>query len=649
MSQTSTNKFDLRLRVEKEPMTRTAATASKRARWAAVALAVTLSAIIVAAQTASPVSPACPRFASTIATPPAAIIHQVSQRAELVAPSASTATGSTRRRAERLVPASTNLIDTYTFKRMQKDGVGPTGQSADSEFLRRVSLDLTGQIPDSATVESFLADTAPDKRDRKIEELLASDAFVDRWTMWFGDLVQNVQVSTNIREYYVGRNAYYQWIHDSIKAAKPYDQMVREVLAGTGDSFAAGTPNYWVRQIQPNGPIQDTYDNLAAESGSQFLGQPLLCTSCHNGFGHLELVNSYLAKKSRYDFWKMAAFFSRTRAEGMQDTINGNNVRKYMVTDNVTGAYQLNTISGNKTPRTPAEGQPSSVTPVYEFTGEAPRAGESYRDAYGRMLTADPQFARATVNYIWKEMFGLGLIEPANNIDLNRLDPTNLPSGKTVQPSDPDLLAALTNWFRANRYDLRGLVHLMASSRTYQLSSTYTPGPWNEAWTTYYARHYPHRLMAEELLDAVFRVTSVGATFNVNGLGSLTRAMTLPDTTEQGPRSQYGQFLNNFGRGDRDQNARSHDSSISQALGLMNDSIVVSRIHQSNASSTVGKLKAVTDPAAIADALYLATLSRHPTPAESQAAVAYLKGGNLGQRTEDLQFVLINSLEFLFD
>ena len=107
----------------------------------------------------------------------------------------------------------------------------------------------------------------PDKRTKTIDALLASDAFVDRWTMWFGDLVQNVQVSSSSRELPAGRNAYYTYIHDSIKNKKAYDQMVREIIGASGDSFTNGGANFWVRQIQANGPAQDTYDNLAARVG----------------------------------------------------------------------------------------------------------------------------------------------------------------------------------------------------------------------------------------------------------------------------------------------------------------------------------------------------------------------------------------------
>jgi len=573
----------------------------------------------------------------------ASLNHQLTAATEAVAPS--------RRRAVEppnqvvTFPPAVNFIDTDVFARMRKDGIVPTSLASDEEFLRRVTLDLTGQIPDSATVQSFVADNSPTKRARMIDQLLASDAFNDRWTMWLGDLVQNVQISQNAREYYQGRNAYYHYLRDSLAAAKPYDQIVRELIAGKGDGFTNGPANYTIRQMQPNGPIQDTYDNLAAHSADKFLGMPFLCLSCHNGLGHLELVNTYLKSKSRYDFWGEAAFFSRTRTQRVTTT----NPAHFDVEDQATGQYQLNTVSGNKTPRQPVNGQ-NFVNPAFLLTGEAPRQGESYRDALGRILTANPQFARATVNYLWKEMFGLGIVEPVNNFDLNRLDPNHLANGATLQPSNPDLLTDLANEFAAGKYDLRAILRTIAISSTYQLSTKYTPGGWNESWTPYFARHLAHRLPAEQLLDAIARATNVPVSFSVQGIGTVNAAMKLPDTLESA-RNNYGRFLDEFGRGNRDDEARSNDSSIAQALALMNDgTIVVNRIHRATANSTVAKaLAGTTDPGAIADQLYLATLSRRPTAQERQQAIAYLQGGNLAQRTEDLQWVLLNSLEFVFD
>jgi len=526
---------------------------------------------------------------------------------------------------------------------MAKDGVIPTTISSDEEFLRRISLDLTGVIPDSAAVTAFVNDKTSDKRASKIDELLASDAFVDRWTMWFGDLVQNVLRSNNTVLYYQGRNIYYTAIKDSIRANKPYDQLVREVITGKGDSWAAGPPNYVVRQLQPNGPPQDTYDNLAAQSGEKFLGMPLLCLSCHNGLGHLEQVNTYLKSKSRYDFWEMAAFFSRTTTRVIRNADPNNpQARKFDVQDNTTGAYRLNTTDGNKSPRTPVNGQ-DTVAPAYLFTGATPAANEPYRDAYARLLTADRQFARAAVNYFWKEMFGVAMVEPVNAFDLNRL------TGTDAQPTHPELLEELTTSFIGSGYNVRALLKTIALSNTYQLASKYTPGAWSEAWVPYFARRYPRRLMAEAMLDSVVKATGVPVSFNVQGLGIVNKAMALPDPLEARRRLE-GVFLDNFGRGDRDEVARTNDVSIAQALSAMNDTIVTTRVRQATAGSTVRNVLASTsDPGSIADQLYLATLSRSPSAAERQQAIDFLRGGTLSQRAEDLQWTLINSLEFLFN
>jgi len=575
----------------------------------------------------------------------ASVYHKLSVTAEAVAPSG-------RRRAVDPpgggvdYPVSVNYIDTEIFGKMKADGIAPSAIASDEEFFRRVNIDLTGQIPDPTAVQAFLNDKSLDKRTKTIDALLASDAFVDRWTMWFGDLVQNVQVSSSSRELPAGRNAYYTYIHDSIKNKKAYDQMVREIIGASGDSFTNGAANFWVRQIQANGPAQDTYDNLAAESGEMFLGMPMQCLSCHNGLGHLESVNWYLKSHARYDFWGNASFFSRGRS---RRTTPGDNNSSFTISDNPTGAYSLNTNSGNKTARVPI-GSQTSVNPAFLFTGEQPRTGEAWRDAYGRMLTAQPQFAIATVNYLWKELFTLGIVEPANNIDPSRLDPNNLPAGQTIQPNHPALLTLLANDFASSHYDLRSILRTMVLSNAYQLSAKYTASTWNESWTPYYARHIPHRLMAESMLDAIAKATSVPVTYTINGLPAVTSAMKLPDPLDV-RNNVYGRFLDEFGRGNRDDQARSNDSSIAQALSLMNDgTVVVNRTHRSTANSTVAKtLASSTDPNVIADQLYLYTLSRYPTAAEKTQAVAYLKSGTLANKTEDLQWVLLNSVEFLFN
>jgi len=577
---------------------------------------------------------------------PRELWHEISARAELVAPTP----GRRRSVAPPSTPPQTfqsrNFVDDEIFGKMVSDKIPWTSRSSDAEFLRRVSLDITGTIPDAESVKSFIADPDPAKRDKMIDKLLASPEYADKWTMWFGDLVQNVQVSTATAVQSQGRNAWYHYIYDSINSGKPYDQMVREQLADPGKTFTNGETNYWVRQIQNNGPIQDTYDNLSASTGEKFLGMPFVCLSCHSGLGHLELVNTSMAKRTRTDFWKNAAFFAQVTVTTATNSEVGG--RETTLTDGTSGEYRLNTVSGNKTPRQPAPGDPAIVSPAFFLTSEAPKAGETRRQAYARILTAHPQFARATVNYVWKAIFSVGIVEPADSFDLLRQDPATLANGQTLQPTHPQLLTKLAASFIAGNYDLRALIRTIVSSNAYQLSSRYTAGPWSESYAPYYARHYPQRLMAEEVLDAIVKATGVPASLSITGMNPVPRAMMLPDPTEGGA---YRTFLNNFVRGNCDDDARSDDSSIVQALTLLNDRTVTDRVKSTTTGSRLGALLKAnpSDSGAIVDALYLNTLGRTPTANERSAGITYLTSGNLTQKSEDLQFALLNKLEFLFN
>jgi hypothetical protein len=610
-----------------------------------------VSAIGMAQESISPAAPDCTLQLQQMQSHERDAWRTLSMHAEQLVPSATASAPGGRGRAV-LPPSgpavrtftSANFIDDEIFAKMVRDGIYWTVASADAEFLRRVTLDLTGEIPTRDSVKAFLADARADKRERVIDQLLASDAFADRWTMWLGDLVQNVLTATNTSIGSTARDSYAHFLHDSIQANKPYDWIVRQLISSSGDEVSNGAVIHWKREIQNNGPSQDTLDNLSASTGSRFLGLTLQCLSCHGGFAHLEQINSSLTKKNRMDFWQNAAFFAQVTTTTMTYP-PGSKLQISVYNDNTTGEYRLNTTSGNKTPRMPVDGI-SVVPPAFILTGEKPAPGEPRRTAYARMLTAHPQFARATVNYLWKELFGLGIVEPADNHDLLRQDPATLAKGAVLQPTHPELLTKLANAFTAKGFDLRAVLKLMVMSNAYQLSSRYAPGAWNETWTPYFARHYPRRLMAEALLDAVKRATG-DSTFLAGGTyGPVPKAMALPDTNEGGT---YRTFLNTFGRGNRDDSPRTEDGNPVQALTMLNDAIVVTRVRNATEGTTVQTtLVATKDAGTIADTLYLATLSRYPTAPERAAAIAQLGSGELTKKTEDLQFALLNKLEFLF-
>jgi hypothetical protein len=575
----------------------------------------------------------CP-FDPTLHRDAQSIRAEVSRVAEFAAPS----TG--KRRSVGSPPIAyfeaRNIIDTHILDALKRAKIAPARVSSDSEFLRRVTIDLAGRIPTPEETQAFVADTSAGKRDKAIDRLLASDDYNDRWTLWFGDLVQNTQFATAIGQGTgAGSVAYYRWIRQSFADHKPYDAIVRELLTGSGDPFAVGTANYVYRLRQANGPLQDTWDNLATQSGAQFLGMQLMCISCHSGAGHLELVNMGLAHLKRRQLWELSAFFTKT-------SIN----RVVQEPAIFPLDYVLNTTSGNKSPRQPVEGQSDIVAPRY-LNGGAPADGELWRTAYARYLTADRQFARAAVNYIWKELFGLGIVEPADNFDLERLD---------TQASHPQLLEDLTDAFIASGYDVRALMRTMTQSNTYQLASHYDTGAWNESYTPYFARHYPRRMQAEMLFDAMYRAT--GSRFDAcqgtpaicsqpNAL-HVTKTVASPDPYFL-LGNTIGQFLSDFGAGDRDVIERSNSPSLVQAISMMNDGMVLRACRRSMNTTVTAILKATLDPDQITERLYLATLSRYPTANERMVATQYLRGGKVEDRTEDLQYVLLNKLEFLFN
>ncbi len=556
-----------------------------------------------------------------------------------------------------------NFVDDEIFGKMDADHVVPAPLCSDAEFLRRVTLDLTGRIPDAATAAAFLADPTPDKRSRMVDALLASDAFVDRWAFFYDEMFQSTAFASSGRLYPQGRNAFHAYFQDAVRSHKPWDVMAREIIAAAGVNTTVGQANYVVRQIQTNGPAQDTYDNLAASTATIFLGtSAVFCTSCHNGQGHLDTINLWGSTVRRQDFWGMAAFYARTAAPRSGTT---NATYAYTVGERPGGAYLLNTTTGNKTDRTAAyytTNPPglTSIGPAYLRTplapaGGGPGSGEGYRQALGRLVTGDAQFARAAVNYLWKELFKVGIVEPADSFDPMRQDPANPPPGFwSIQPTHPALLEKLAQDYASHGYDLRHLLGALAKSSAYQLSSFY-PGTWSDAYAPYFARHFARRLTAEEVFDAIARATGVGAAIPVSGgLPPVAWAMQLPDVQEPGAASVVGNFLNAFLRGDRDGDARSNGFSVSQALLMLNDTTVTSRIRATTPGSAVNRLVAANaPPAQIITSLYLSTLSRTPTAAELAAAAALFanppNGETKAQVAEDLQFALLNKLDFLYD
>jgi hypothetical protein len=546
-----------------------------------------------------------------------------------------------------------NTIDKYLFKAMSDAGVTPAEPATDLEFIRRVSLDLTGRVPTMQRVLSFVGDPSTDKRTALVEELLAKPEWVDKWSMFFGDLFKNNSNDTQINRYPQGRDAFYQWIRDSLTANKPYDQMAREMISARGsNTWQQGELNWNVGGRMTGGPIQDTWDQQATNVMETFLGLGnAACLECHNGRGHLDTLNLWAKNTARSDMWSMSAFYSQAYLANIKPDPAKNTYYWSMLTDSkrYPGVYPLNNTSGNRPNRTPL-GKTTTVTPTYIFSGKSPAITDNYQQFLAKEVTSDFQFSRAAVNYVWKQFFGLGIVEPVNQFDLARLDPDNPPPGPwTLQPTNPQLLRALAQDFINSGYDLKALMREIVNSRAYQLSSRYDNSQWTPAMEPLFARKFVRRLWAEEIHDNIAQTSNLIPTYKVGDTLTVNWAMQFPETRGL-PGGTVTAFLDSFLRGNRDDQTRNGEGSVLQALNLMNDPFVMARI---KATGTADKASLLARYASqpddqLVNALFLTVLSRYPTDDEKRIALNKLAGGR-SQQAEDLLWSLYNKVDFIFN
>lgn len=572
-----------------------------------------------------------------------------------------------------------NFIDNEIFGKLEQANVASARMSSDEEFFRRAYLDMIGRIPSAQAVKDFVLNAASDKRDRLIEQLIAAPEFNDKWAVWFEDLVGMTENPStgNRRPRIEGRNSFDSWIREQMRNNRPMTEIVTSTLTGAGNNFFTenGAANFMVLSSVSMGPIQDTYDMMLSKSVTSFLGLGHYdCLLCHSGRGKMDTYKLSLwgSRTTRADAERMAAHFARVQlvnvvpgAQQYQNVLfDSTEVR-----DVATGGYDLNTTSGNRPNRTPF-GTERSLTPEYR---DGAKAGGNWRVAFASKLVADPLFAVNFVNRVWKEFFSMGLVDPVDTLDPDRLDPqASLPDGWTLQPTHPELLQALATFFRNNDTNLRELIKAIVQSSAYQLSSRYE-GEWKVEYVPLFARHYPRRLMAEEIHDALVQATGVMPQYSwqlVNGNtvpqgtapASLPKsdpvpwAMKMPDTTE--PRFISGaangsatNFMNSFNRGNRDTVRRNQSGSILQNLNLMNDNTIVLSKVKVTASPTLKELAKLTNNDELVDQIWLTFLSRKPSESERAKAVAYLDKANSAARNtaiEDLAWVAVNKVDFVF-
>jgi hypothetical protein len=489
-------------------------------------------------------------------------------------------------------PSPANFIDTLVYNKLQQMQLLPSARSSDSEFIRRVYLDVLGLLPTVAETKQFLESQDPNKRAALIDQLLERDEYAKFWANKWGDLLKltNKLVGAD------GVYKYHQWIEDSLRADMPYDRFAQELITASGSTLANPPANFYRTA---------TDMNECVETISQvFLGARLQCAKCHN---------HPFERWTQDNYYGLGAFFNRIQRKETPRP------GEMFVWSNEQGEVVQ--------PRT---GQ--TMKPWLPGVGSQETNVEDRRQMFSDWLTkADNNyFARIGANRVWSQLFARGIVDPVD--DFRDSNPgTNEP-----------LLEALAAEFRKANYSTKHLLRTILNSNTYQSVSISGNGQKDDEY--YFSHQRPRFLDAEQLLDAVNHVTGVSQRFG--GLPASTRATQLP-----APDLVKVDFLKVFGQPERSTVCaceRSSDSNLAMAIELFNGPVIYERLKDPN--NRFRKLLAASQsPEAVLDDLYLAALSRLPNADERAAAMQHLaKNTDLAISFEDLCWALLNSDEFLF-
>jgi hypothetical protein len=495
-----------------------------------------------------------------------------------------------------------NFIDDELFKRLESLKVPPSPPSGDAAFLRRISLDMTGEQPLPDEVRSFLADTDPEKRIKLIDRLLGKKEFLLFWKLKLGDLLQ---ISTARQGN--GASRYHTWIERCLAENRPWDAMVRTLLTALGD------PN----DIDNGGPVNYAMDtplpNEQAELTAQrFMGLRMRCAQCHDHPFDVWTQDAY---------YGLASFFAKVQRGGMGGP--GAMMGRDKVTINPKGeVVHLRT----KKPVEPRllDGKTVKVPPA-----------DDPRKALADWMTApdNPYFARAMANWVWAQLFGKGLVDPPD--DMSRANP----------PVHSELLDALARHFVEHKYDLRDLIRTVANSEAYGLTSATVAG--NEKDTRLFSHHLPRPLTAHQMADALAQATSVPNVFqDRSGAKNVRRALQIYDPAMPSP------LLDSFGRCSRTVACAASPApslSLRQALMLIGGDVIENKVSSLNGYLT-SALKLELEPEELVENLYYRTVCRPPTAEELSRWSAELKqASSLREAAEDLFWALLNSREFAFN
>ncbi|WP_337175700.1 DUF1549 domain-containing protein [Paludisphaera sp.] len=481
-------------------------------------------------------------------------------------------------------PPSHGPIDDLVAAKWERLKIQPSGLCTDAEFLRRVSLDLTGLPPTAEEVRAFLHDPAESraKREALVDRLIGSPAFVDHWTNKWADLLLVNRKFLGAE----GAAAFREWIRAQVADDVPYDEFARRVITATGSNKDNPAASYYKILRDPEATMENTTQ--------LFLGVRFNCNKCHD---------HPFERWTQDQYYETAAFFAQVdlKADPASNgrTIGGSDVEAPQPFYEVVSDASTAEVIHDRTRR------PAAPKFPFDCDHEEPAAATRRAELASWLTSADnPYFARGYVNRLWGYLFGVGLVEPLDDVRAGN------------PPSNPELLDHLTAEFLKDGFRVRPTIRRIVTSRTYQLSVE--TNAFNADDKTNYSHAIARRLPAEVLYDAVNLAT--GSTSRIPGVPPGTRASALPDSGVELPSG----FLSAFGRPVRESACeceRSSDMQLGPIMALVSGPTVADAL--ADPENALTKLAAAQrDDARLVEELFLRILNRPARSEEVDAARA---------------------------
>ncbi len=510
--------------------------------------------------------------------------------------------------------SSNNFIDRHVFAKLQTLRMNASELCSDSEFIRRASLDLLGLLPTADEARAFVTDKGRNKRAKLIDSLLERPEFADFWALKWSDVLRNEEKVLDRK----GVQAYYNWIRQSLAGNKPLDQFVRELISARGSTYQNPAANFYRAN-------RDAVTRAEA-TAQLFLGTRLQCAKCHN---------HPFDRWTQGDYYDWADVFSR-----VQYKVLANNRRDDLDKHEFNGE-QIVYLARDGDITNPRTSKPAHARFLGEPARPETRNSKPETDpltALARWLTSQPNFARSQVNWVWFQLLGRGIVDPIDDFR-----PTN-------PPSHPVLLDELAADFAKHQFDVRHLIRLIMTSRTYQLSAEPTRDNADDQLN--FSHSLPRRLSAEQLLDTQHQVLGVPAKFS--GYPAGLRAAQLPGGSpvrrNEVKMAGSEKFLAMFGKPARllaCECERSSETTLGQTFQLISspeiNALLTNKDNRLTALLASGKSNAdlVTE-------LYWTALSRPPSGQESAEAVRLIESTpdrRIG--LEDVAWAMLNAKEFV--